>query len=118
MDHYIILAAIMRKLDLNLKKSRLEFVPEMISETQFWRNYFYKIELLKKELGLSHRLTEKQHSGSGNLPVASTEPPAANLVNPYGNTETLRQAASMSAPNEIQLKTLSASQAEQLEQND
>ena len=59
MDHYIILAAIMIKLDLNLKKSRLEFVPEMITENSFWRNYFYKIECCKKELGLANRLTEK-----------------------------------------------------------
>jgi hypothetical protein len=56
-DHYIVLAQIMLKLDLNLKKSRHELVPEMITEDDFWRNYFYRIELMKKELGVSaHRL--------------------------------------------------------------
>ena len=47
-DHYIILAQIMLKLDLNLKKIRHELVPEMITEEDFWRNYFYKIEYWKK----------------------------------------------------------------------
>ena len=55
-DHYIILAQIMLKLDLNLKKIRHELVPEMITEEDFWRNYFYKIELRKKELNLTNKL--------------------------------------------------------------
>lgn len=46
-DHYVVLAQIMLKLDLNLKKTRHELVPELITEDDFWRNYFYKIELLK-----------------------------------------------------------------------
>ena len=51
-DHYIVLAQIMLKIDLNLKKSRHELVPEMITEDDFWHNYFYKIECLKKDLGV------------------------------------------------------------------
>ena len=43
----------MLKMDLNLKKMRHELVPEVITEDDFWLNYFYKIELCKKELGLS-----------------------------------------------------------------
>lgn len=43
MDHYVVLAQIMLKLDLNLKKTRHELVPEMITEDDFWRNYFFKI---------------------------------------------------------------------------
>ena len=56
MDHYIILAQIMLKLDLNLKKTRHELVPELISEDHFWRNYFYKIEYLKFSLGVRENL--------------------------------------------------------------
>mmetsp|Transcript_34584 Transcript_34584/g.45473 ORF Transcript_34584/g.45473 Transcript_34584/m.45473 type:complete len:107 (-) Transcript_34584:229-549(-) len=55
-DHYVILAQIMLKLDLNLKKTRHEVVPEIITEDEFWRNYFYKVECLKKQLGVSNRL--------------------------------------------------------------
>ena len=42
----------MLKIDLNLKKSRHELVPEMITEDDFWHNYFYRIECLKKDLGV------------------------------------------------------------------
>ena len=56
MDHYVILAQIMIKLDLNLKKTRHELVPELISEDHFWRNYFYKIEFLKFSLGVRDNL--------------------------------------------------------------
>ena len=55
-DEYIVVAQILLKLDLNLKKTRHELVPEVITEDDFWRNYFYKIELLKKELGVKTRL--------------------------------------------------------------
>ena len=48
----------MLKLDKNLKKARHELVPDLISEDDFWRNYFYKIESVKAELGLENRLGE------------------------------------------------------------
>ena len=43
-------------MDKNLKKTRHDLVPEMISEDDFWRNYFYKIEVAKAELGVETRL--------------------------------------------------------------
>lgn len=55
-DEYIVLAQILLKLDLNLKKTRHELVPEVITEDDFWKNYFYKIECCKKDLGLKTRL--------------------------------------------------------------
>ena len=42
----------MLKIDDSLKKKRHELVPEMIAEDDFWRNYFYRIEYLKKQAGL------------------------------------------------------------------
>ena len=48
----------MLKLDLNLKKTRHELVPELINEDDFWRNYFYKVEMLKKSMGLPTCLGE------------------------------------------------------------
>jgi hypothetical protein len=44
MDSYVIVAAIMLKLDKNLSSKRHELVPDLIEEEDFWRNYFYKIE--------------------------------------------------------------------------
>ena len=59
-DHYIILAQIMLKIDKNLKKSRYELVPEIITEDEFWHNYFYKIETFKLQMNLPNcRLGQK-----------------------------------------------------------
>ena len=43
-------------MDKNLKKTRHDLVPEMINEDEFWRNYFYKIECAKAELGVETKL--------------------------------------------------------------
>ena len=68
-DQYIIVAQIMLKMDLNLKKSRHEFVPEMISEDNFWRNYFYRIECMKRDQGLVTKLGKRIVQG----PVAAVD---------------------------------------------
>ena len=51
-DQYIVLAQILLKMDKNLKKTRHSLVPDLVSEDEFWRNYFYKIECAKAELGV------------------------------------------------------------------
>lgn len=38
------------KEDPNLEKMRYELVPKVISEENFWRNYFYRVMLLKESL--------------------------------------------------------------------
>lgn len=38
------------KEDPNLEKIRFELVPKFVSEENFWRNYFYRVELLKESL--------------------------------------------------------------------
>ena len=43
-------------MDKNLKKTRHDLVPDMINEDDFWRNYFYKIECAKAELGVETKL--------------------------------------------------------------
>ena len=50
------MAQIMLKLDKNLKKTRHALVPDMLDEDDFWRNYFYKVECFKAELGIDNRL--------------------------------------------------------------
>ena len=50
----------MLKIDKNLKKSRLELVPEIITEEDFWHNYFYKIETFKRQMNVADcRLGQK-----------------------------------------------------------
>ncbi len=41
MDQYVIVAAMMLKLDKNLSAKRHSLVPDLIEEDDFWRNYFY-----------------------------------------------------------------------------
>ena len=108
MDHYVVLAQIMLKLDLNLKKTRHELVPEMITEDDFWRNYFFKIELIKKNMGLEARL---------GAPVAQAKIEQSLLQKRNElddeeaameeSTSTLRMAAQVAESDEIELKTLS-----------
>ena len=49
-------------MDQNLKKTRHELVPDLVSEDNFWRNYFYKIECSKAELGVQTRLGPRKTS--------------------------------------------------------
>ena len=48
MDKYTFLATVMAKYDENLDESLLRLVPDDVTETEFWRNFFYHIELWKK----------------------------------------------------------------------
>lgn len=54
--NYFILATILLKHDRNLKDMRERLVPTDIEEDDFWFNYFYQIESIKKQLGLSNML--------------------------------------------------------------
>ena len=59
MDQYVILAQILLKMDKNLKKTRRDLVPELVTEDEFWRNYFYQVELFRSELGLQNSLGQE-----------------------------------------------------------
>jgi len=47
LDKYAFLAVVMSKICSNLDDSRLTLVPDEVNEHEFWRNYFYHIELWK-----------------------------------------------------------------------
>jgi len=50
------------KEDPNLEKMRYELVPKIISEENFWRNYFYRVMLLKESLSEDSPSKKKQDS--------------------------------------------------------
>ena len=107
-DKYIVLAQIMLKLDLNLKKSRHELVPEMITEDDFWRNYFYKIEVLKRNMGLPHKLGARvsREARASRLKEA-IESSADEEAKISASTATLKQAkVAAKQGSEIELKSL------------
>ncbi|XP_029843485.2 synapse-associated protein 1 isoform X1 [Ixodes scapularis] len=59
--------------DSNLEKMRFEIVPKLIPESDFWRNYFYRVSLIKQSTQLSalggHN---KGSSSSGDSSCASS----------------------------------------------
>ncbi|CAF1544892.1 unnamed protein product, partial [Didymodactylos carnosus] len=51
--------------DVNLKKMRFDLVPKQINEETFWRNYFYRVSLIKQSAQLSalaHETTSNNSS--------------------------------------------------------
>jgi len=52
MDHYFPTAIATLKEDKNLRKMRFALVPTKIKEELFWRNYFYRVSLIKQTLQL------------------------------------------------------------------
>jgi hypothetical protein len=56
MDCYVVVAQILLKLDKNLQKMRHQCVPDLITEDEFWLNYFYRIECIKATMGIPNYL--------------------------------------------------------------
>jgi hypothetical protein len=56
MEAYVFVACMMLKYDSNLVETREILVPSLVDEDEFWRNYFYAIECIKKNLGQPTRL--------------------------------------------------------------
>ena len=43
------------ELNIDCSVCRYELVPKVIKEDEFWRNYFYRVSLIKQSFELSHR---------------------------------------------------------------
>jgi len=59
----VFVASILLKYDSNLAEVRELLVPSMVTEDEFWRNYFYSIELIKKNMGLPCRIGSEVDEG-------------------------------------------------------
>ena len=64
MDDYAFMAIILMKFDKNLAQVREDLVPDEISEEDFWNNYFYAVETVKKTHGLPNRIGDKLGDGA------------------------------------------------------
>ncbi|CAG2178746.1 unnamed protein product, partial [Oppiella nova] len=53
MDTTYPIALALLKEDPNLNKMRFEIVPKLVKEEVFWRNYFYRVSLIKQSTQLS-----------------------------------------------------------------
>ncbi|XP_054000430.1 synapse-associated protein 1 isoform X2 [Hylaeus anthracinus] len=56
-------------LDPNLENMRFQLVPKVISEENFWRNYFYRVSVLRQ----SHELNAMAHQAENDQNLTSTE---------------------------------------------
>ncbi|XP_014219535.1 synapse-associated protein of 47 kDa isoform X3 [Copidosoma floridanum] len=52
-------------LDPNLETMRFELVPKVISEENFWRNYFYRVSLLRQSHEMNAMASESTESNPG-----------------------------------------------------
>ena len=53
------MAIVLMKYDKNLAEVREDMVPDSMSEEDFWRNYFYAVESLRKDHGLPSSIGDK-----------------------------------------------------------
>merc|ERR1712029_358490 len=51
-------ALMLLEVDPKLKQLRYELVPKTIKEDEFWKNYFYRVSLIKQSFELSNSITE------------------------------------------------------------
>nr|KAF7416653.1 hypothetical protein H0235_011184 [Vespula pensylvanica] len=59
-------------LDPNLEKMRYELVPKVVSEDEFWRNYFYRVSLLRQSHELN-AMANQQQSENPNQNLSTTD---------------------------------------------
>ncbi|KAF8784779.1 Synapse-associated protein 1 like protein [Argiope bruennichi] len=65
-------AETMLKEDPALEKMRFEIVPKLINEENFWRNYFYRVQLVKNSSKLSKMAQHKSSSGDSSSEKSSS----------------------------------------------
>ncbi|XP_013790690.1 synapse-associated protein 1-like, partial [Limulus polyphemus] len=66
-------ASIMLEEDPELRKMRFELVPKFVSEENFWRNYFYRVSLVKQSTQLTS-MTQEKKGGSSTVYSAALTP--------------------------------------------
>ena len=59
LDKYTFLATVMTKYDEDLGDNFIRLVPDEVTEEEFWRNFFYHIELWKKNHGFESVLGDQ-----------------------------------------------------------
>ena len=52
-------AVLMIKIDQNLKNLRERITPDLVSEEEFWRNYFFEVEKILQENNQRSRLGDR-----------------------------------------------------------
>uniref|UniRef100_A0A8C7X0A3 Synapse-associated protein 1 n=1 Tax=Oryzias sinensis TaxID=183150 RepID=A0A8C7X0A3_9TELE len=73
MEQMYPLATVMLEEDELLNRMRFDLVPKHVKEEMFWRNYFYRVSLIKQSAQLTALAAQQQQQDSGDGSVASPE---------------------------------------------
>ncbi|XP_030576965.1 synapse-associated protein 1 [Archocentrus centrarchus] len=65
MEQMYPLAAVMLEEDQLLNRMRFDLVPKQVKEEVFWRNYFYRVSLIKQSAQLTALAAQQQQKDSG-----------------------------------------------------
>jgi hypothetical protein len=57
-------AVVLLQEDPRLERMRYELVPKRVKEDEFWRNYFYRVGLVKQSFELTNGLAETTASAA------------------------------------------------------
>ncbi|KAF7642036.1 hypothetical protein LDENG_00265970, partial [Lucifuga dentata] len=64
MEHMYPLARVMLEEDQLLNHMRFDLVPKQVKEEVFWRNYFYRVSLIKQSAQLTALAAQQQQKDS------------------------------------------------------
>ncbi|XP_061876576.1 synapse-associated protein 1 [Entelurus aequoreus] len=73
MEHMYPLAAVMLEEDQLLNRMRFDLVPKLVKEDVFWRNYFYRVSLVKQSAQLTALAAQQQKDGEDRGPAVSPD---------------------------------------------
>ncbi|XP_034041368.1 synapse-associated protein 1 isoform X2 [Thalassophryne amazonica] len=73
MEQMYPLAAVMLEEDLLLNRMRFDLVPKQVKEEVFWRNYFYRVSLIKQSAQLTALAAAQQKDGEDRSTSVSPE---------------------------------------------
>ncbi|XP_076592310.1 synapse-associated protein 1-like [Chaetodon auriga] len=74
MEQMYPLAAVMLEEDQLLNRMRFDLVPKLVKEEVFWRNYFYRVSLIKQSAQLTALAAQQQQQMDGEDRGASVSP--------------------------------------------
>lgn len=83
--------------DPNLEKMRFDLVPKVINEETFWRNYFYRVSLIRQANELSS-MAEEGGREAGELPSRTTSMEGESAAKPRHDDVLVPEQASTDSP--------------------
>lgn len=87
-DTYLPIAMASLKADPVLANARFYLVPKYIREPQFWRNYFYRVYLIKQAYGVPTTPSSLQPQLAQQTPTTSNEPIVSTSAMPIPSINT------------------------------